>query len=112
MKVKNDFYNANSYIRPDTVKKLVSWANAIMADKANRNKPEFNLAKSIKSIAIKNYKIDSCSSGTLCQKWEDEPYAMIRFILANKKGERIKISRIDKSLPFSPDNVLVKTLQG
>lgn len=105
MKVHKSYYLDGKFDRPDKVTHVVRWANALMDEE--KEGPKFKLAKRIKSLCLKHYKINRDSPVRFCRVWEEQPQRFMHFVLDEFPDGECRILRKIKSGPFSPDNVVL-----
>ena len=110
MKVTKDYYDSERFHCPGIVAHIVTWANAHMRGFKSRSHPEFLVAKRIKSLCLKNYKISRGSTARFCKPWEEQPQAMMEWILKEFPDGKCKLVRHDKTADFEPSNITLKPL--
>lgn len=109
MKVKIDYYDITKFDRPDKVTEIVHWAKRIM--KANKmDSPKYLVAKRIKSLCLKHYKLMRGSDARFDEIWENNPELMLQWILDRYPSGECKLVRIKKKQNFSPYNIDLQPL--
>lgn len=109
MRVKADYYSAETFDRPEVVQHVVGWCNkAEMQFKQNKQSAEFLIAKRIKSLCLKNYKLANGHTARFCEEWEKHPENMFSWIHAQFPSGKCKLVRHDKKADFEPTNITLK----
>lgn len=109
MKVSDDYYAANRFDRPDTVRHIVEWCKRQeMAARKTGDKPSELIAKRIKSLCLKNYKLAKDRTARFCDEWEQHPENMFSWIITQFPNGRCKLVRHDKKADFKPSNITLK----
>ena len=111
MKVDNKYYDTDKFDRPEVVKHIVKVCN-IMERKAKKegNIPWVLVAKRVKSLCLKNYKLCNGSTARFCKEWETWPGEMMKWILDQFPSGKCKLVRHDKKADFKPLNITLKPL--
>jgi len=108
MKVSEDYYDTK-FDRPETVKHVVTWCkNQERACRKEGNRPGELIAKRIKSLCLKNYKLAKGMTARFCKEWEEHPEAMYTWIITQFPNGRCMLVRHDKKADFEPSNVTLK----
>lgn len=111
MRVKKDFYNEVRFDRPEVVKRIIKWCSKQeQACKAAEDRPGYLVAKRIKSLCLKNYKLVKGYTARFCKEWEERPEEMYAWILTQFPNGRCKLVRHDKKADFEPSNLTLRPL--
>ena len=110
MRVSQDYYT-KGFDRPEVVKRIVKWCSKqeYAARKAG-NRSEELIAKRIKSLCLKNYKLVKEQTARFCAEWEEHPEDMFTWIITQFPTGKCKIVRNDRTTHFSPDNITLRPL--
>lgn len=107
MKVHKSYYLDGKFDRPDKVTHIVRWANIM---EKHEDRTVALVAKRIKSLCLKHYKLIRGSSARFCTKWEEHPEDFMTFILTQFPNGKCKIVRRNKTKDFEPANVDLRPL--
>ena len=109
MKVSADYYNKDTFDRPEVVKRIVTWCSKQeAAARVAGDRTSELMAKRIKSLCLKNYKLMRNSSIRFCREWEEHPENMFAWLMTQVPYGKCKIVRIYKDADFSPNNIVLR----
>lgn len=111
MRVNKEYYSADRYDRPEVVQRFVAWCSRQeTAARRAKDRPSELIAKRMKSICLKNYKLIKGHSARLCKDWEEHPENMFSWIITQFPNGKCKLVRHDKAADFEPANITLKPL--
>ena len=110
MRVHKSYYLDGKFDRPDKVTHIVRWANNLMKRINESSDPRLLVAKRIKSLCLKNYKLARQSDARFCNQWEEHPGQMLAWILESFPDGRCMLLRKDKKGNFEPNNIILKPI--
>lgn len=110
MRVHKSYYLDGKFDRPDKVTHIVRWANQLMKEIKDQQDPRFLVAKRIKSLCLKNYRLSKNSDARFYSKWEEFPRLMMEYILDRFPDGRCMLVRKNKKGNFEPSNLEIRAI--
>lgn len=113
MKVHRNYYKTSGkFDRPEVVAHVARACNQAMREaRKDEDAVRFAVIKRVKSLCLKNYRIRKGYTARFCKEWEEDPIAMVNWILEQCPNAKCMIVRKDKKADFEPSNIFFRPLR-